>query len=258
MSELVRYEKQGGIGILTLSRPEKLNALTPEMAETIPEFMQQMNEDEDLRCVIVRGEGRAFSAGGDLAFLEANTQRSEEDNTVDMRDFYSRFLAIAAVDVPTIALLHGPVTGAGLCFALGCDLRYAAEDAVLSVNFTKLGITPGMGGTWLLPRLIGPARAAELFYTGRGVRSQEALALGLVNGVCAAEALEATGRQVAEAIAANAPEAVRATKQLLLENNDWALAETLSREAAAQARGFAGREVLEGLAAIREKRAARY
>jgi enoyl-CoA hydratase len=204
--------------------------------------------------VLVRGDGRAFSAGGDLEFLERNASQAPEANRAEMLDFYTKFLAIHELEVPTIAMLHGRATGAGLCFALGCDIRVAAEDALLSVNFARIGLTPGMGGTWTLQRLVGPAKAAELLYTGRTVSGTEAAAMGLVNHAVPADQLETHGRAIAQEIASAAPVAIRITKTLLRDHATAELADALEAEAAAQALVFASEDLKEGVAAVRAKR----
>lgn len=254
----IHYSQAHGIGVLSLSRPDKLNAMSHEMGDAIRALVTRLNAEGTVRCVLVRGEGRAFSAGGDLAFLERNMSQSPEANRDEMLDFYGKFLAIGELDVPTIALVHGRATGAGLCFALGCDMRFAANDALLSVNFVRLGLTPGMGGTWTLQRLVGSARAAELLYTGRAVSGLEAAAIGLVNGACAPESLLDLGQSVAAEIASAGPQAVRQTKALLRAAPSLELAAALDAEALAQAHCFAGSELREGLQAIRERRPAVY
>ncbi|HEY9720777.1 MAG TPA: enoyl-CoA hydratase/isomerase family protein [Oscillatoriaceae cyanobacterium] len=254
MSETIRYEQTDGIGVLTLDRPAKLNAMTHAMGDAIRALVPKLNADPTLRCVLVQGEGRAFSAGGDLDFLIDNSRRPEHELVDDMRDFYTKFLTLRDLEMPSIALLAGRATGAGLCLALACDLRYAADDALLSVNFVRVGLSPGMAGTWALPRLVGAARAAELLFTGRTVDAQEALSLGLVNGVCPRPELLETGRQVAAQIAQGAPQAMRATKALLRGNAERDLIDGLTAEAEAQAKAFGGTELQEGIRAIREKR----
>jgi enoyl-CoA hydratase len=226
------------------------------MGDALQALVPELNADPELRCLLVTGEGRAFSAGGDLDFLEENSRRSPAQNEADMQAFYRKFLAIRQVEVPTIALLHGRATGAGLCFALGCDMRLAAEDALLSVNFVRVGLTPGMGGTWTLSRLVGPALAAELLFTGRTVAAAEAKALGLVSGVYPADRLFEAGMGLACQIAEAAPGAVKATKRLLRENATRDLDEALDAEALAQATAFASEDLKEGIAAIRERRSA--
>ena len=259
MTDLITYTQGAdGIGVLSLNRPDKLNALTPEMGQAIRELVRRLNADASLRCLIVRGEGRSFSAGGDLSFLERNLTQDPATNRTEMVEFYTRFLSLREVDVPTIALIQGRATGAGLCLALACDMRFAASDALLSVNFVRLGLTPGMAGSYSLTRLVGSARAAELLLTGRAVSGLEAAAIGLVNGACDPGQLAELGASVAKDIATAGPYAVRETKVLMREALELPLIEALEAEAAAQARCFAGRELREGLQAVRERREASF
>lgn len=255
---MITYNREGAIGVLSLNRPDKLNAMTHEMGDAIRALVPQLNADRDLRVLVVRGEGRAFSAGGDLRFLEENSRRAPSENEEVMVDFYTKFLALREVEVPTIAAIHGRATGAGLCLALGCDMRFAAEDALLSLNFVRVGLSPGMAGTWNLPRLVGPARAAELLFTGRLVPAAEALSIGLVNGVFAPDQVLGGVMVLAAQIAEGAPNAVRSTKALLRQAEDLPLEDALGAEAHAQAMCFASQDLAEGIAAIREKRPPRF
>lgn len=254
----ISFKREGLVGVISLDRPDKLNAMTHEMGDLLKALLAGPAAADDLRCLVLRAEGRAFSAGGDVGFLEANAARESEENRADMRRFYAKFLAIREARIPTIALLQGRATGAGLCLALACDLRVAAADALLAFNFVRIGLTPGMGGTWLLPRLVGEARALDLALTGRTVGADEALALGLVNRVVAGEELLAAGLAIAGEIATAAPEAVASTKRLLRAGPGLSLPEALDAEAAAQAVAFAGAELREGVQAIRGKRAPLY
>jgi enoyl-CoA hydratase len=250
----IRCEQRGAVAILTLDRPDKLNAMSHEMGDALAEAVAGLKGSAGLRCLILRAEGRAFSAGGDLGFLEANRARSAAENEADMRSFYGKFLAIREAPVPTIALVQGRATGAGMCLALACDMRIAAEDALLSFNFVRIGLTPGMGGTWTLPRLVGPARAAELAYTGRTVGAQESLAMGLVNRVVPVPDLLEAGLALAGEVATASPQAVRATRGLLEHTAGLSLDEALDLEAAAQAAAFASDDLGEGLSAIQARR----
>jgi enoyl-CoA hydratase len=157
-----------------------------------------------------------------------------------------------------VAALNGAAIGAGLCVALACDLRLAAEDARLGLNFARLGIHPGMGATWILPRLVGPARAAELLYTGRILDGQEAARMGLVNEVVPAPQLEGRALALAQELAASAPLAVRGTKQALARSAAASLDDQLAFEAAQQAACYETKDLSEGIAAVREKREPRF
>lgn len=253
----LRFEVQDSLGFITLDRPDKLNALTSEMGMELARLVDSINERADIRAVLLRGEGRVFSAGGDLAFLQANLHDTRESNAAKMRDFYENFLSLRRLKVPSIALMQGRATGAGLTLALGCDLRVASEETRVSTNFVRLGLNPGMGGTFLLERLIGPGRAAEMLYTGRDVAMGEALAIGLVNHVVQLERLESAGRELAQQIAANAPLAVRLTKGIVARGAGT-LSEALALEAQAQAECFASWDLQEGLQSILERRSPQF
>ncbi|MEB3284118.1 MAG: enoyl-CoA hydratase/isomerase family protein [Candidatus Sericytochromatia bacterium] len=250
----VSFERRGMIGILSLDRPDKLNAMTHEMGDALQETLKVKAASPELRCLILRANGRAFSAGGDLDFLSRNLARDHDANERDMRAFYDKFLTIHHMPIPTLALVHGRATGAGLCLALACDVRILAEDAILSFNFTHLGLTPGMGGTWLLPRIVGYAKAADLAFSGRSIEASEAHRWGLAEYVVPPDDLLPQGLRWAERVARGAPEAVRKTKALLRANALLSLEEALAVEAQAQADAFAGRELPEGIRALKERR----
>lgn len=248
----------GEIGELILARPQARNAMTDTMGAEIQRAVAELDAQPRLRAVLVRGEGEAFSAGGDFAMLAERTRHGQAENRAAMRAFYERFLSVRALRVPTIAVIAGPAIGAGLCFALACDLRVAAADAKLSASFVRLGLHPGMGATFLLPRLIGPAAAADLLLTGRSVDAYEALRLGLVNQVHPPEALDAAARALAAQIAGAGPLAVAQTKATLDGALDRDLESALEREAEAQAVSFASDDLKEALQAIRERRPPRF
>src|SRR5262249_17111822 len=156
------FEQEGPVGKLILNNPQELNAMTPEMGDAIAAIVPQLNANAGLRIVLISGAGRAFSAGGNLQFILDHRQHDLEQNRRELFEFYSNFLQRRNIEVPTIAVLNGHAVGAGLLIALACDLRYAAIDAKLSVNFAKLGLSSGMGGLYWLTRLAGPAVTAEL------------------------------------------------------------------------------------------------
>lgn len=246
----------GPIATLTLNRPEKLNALTHEMGDLVVEAVRNLNADRDVRVLVVRGEGRAFSAGGDLDWLLDNARKSEAENRAGMEAFYKKFLSLRELDVPAIAMVHGRATGAGFCFALGCDLRIASHDAIFSANFVRVGLNPGMGGSYSLTQLLGPGLASELIYTGRDVFAEEALSLGLISQMVTPESLEAATYAMAERIAANAPLAIRHAKAALRLAQTEPLDTVLSREAGGQAECFASQDLIEGVEAARARRPA--
>jgi enoyl-CoA hydratase len=171
-----------------------------------------------------------------------------------MRAFYKLFLSVRDLPCPTVAAVNGAAIGAGLCVALACDLRVAALDAKLALNFTRIGIHPGMAATWILPRLVGPALAAELLFTGRLLNGEEAVQIGLVNRAVAREDVLREALALARACATSAPRAVRGVKQALRRSLAVSLEDQLSFEAERQAECFESEDLKEGIAAVREKR----
>jgi enoyl-CoA hydratase len=246
------------IAELVLMRPAARNAMSEAMGAEIRRAVDELNADAAARVVLVRGEGEAFSAGGDLSMLAARASLPEVENRLAMRTFYSNFLSVRALRVPTLAVISGPAIGAGLCFAMACDLRIAATGVKLAASFVRLGLHPGMGATYLLPRLIGPAAANELLLTGRAIDAEEALRLGLVSQVHPRDALDVAARALATQIAAAAPLAVVATKATLAAAIDRELDSALDREAAAQAVDFGTDDLREALLAAAERRPPRF
>lgn len=258
---LVRLERDGAVATLTFCDPERRNAMSEAMGEAFAERMAALGAEEELRAVVITGEGRAFSAGGDLGMIEARADqaqaapgRARRPVREAMRHFYGLFLSLRELPCPSVAAVNGHAIGAGLCVALACDLRLVAREARLSLNFTRLGIHPGMGATWTLPRLIGSARAAELLYTGRSFDGEEAERLGMASRVLPAAEVLPAARALAGEIAACAPGAVRGVKRALARSPGASLEDQLSFEAAEQARCFESQDLREGLAAARERR----
>lgn len=258
--ETILFEiEESGIARITLNRPEQRNAMTPAMGLEVRDAVEEINESETARVVILRGAGRAFCSGADLANLasEAGTEEGHEGLGGE-GNFYRRFLSIRELRVPSIAAINGHAVGAGLCFALGADLRVMHAKAKVGMTFVRLGIHPGMGGTWTLPRLVGGARAAELLYTGRLVEAEEALRIGLVNRIAGDDDFDAVVDELALSIGENGPIAVAAVKETLHGSERRVLEEALEIESAAQAMTFRTADAAEGIAAMREKRKARF
>lgn len=244
----------GPISELWLARPAARNAMTEDMGREVEDAVRFLNSRKDVRVVLLRGEGKGFSAGGDLSFLDARMLASPEENRRAMVRFYKLYLSVADLHVPSIALLHGAAIGAGLCFSLACDLRIAASHARFAFNFVRLGLHPGMGATYFLPRLVGSSRASELLLTGRVFGAEEALHIGLVGQVTAMEELEIRGREVAAQIAEGGPLAIALCKRSLRASLYRTLDDELEAEASAQATNYATLDFSEGVKAAREKR----
>ncbi|MDP3936802.1 MAG: enoyl-CoA hydratase/isomerase family protein [Deltaproteobacteria bacterium] len=256
--ETIVLDVKDGIATVTLNQPEKRNAMSVQMGEEFLRAVGSLRDREDLRVMVLTGAGRAFCAGGSLDMIQAKSAGSHDDNKATMVSFYRRFLSVLDLPFPTIASINGYAIGAGLCFALACDVRLAAEDARMGMNFVRLGLHPGMGATYLLPRLVGTARACELFFTGELVDGREAARVGLVNrAVPAGELAEETSR-VATRIAMNAPVAVRGVKQGVYRGFNSTLEEVFDYESSEQAKCFETADFAEGVSAMIEKREPRF
>ena len=252
----LRTERHDNVAVLTLDLPDRRNAMTAELTAAWVDAVDSLRGDPDVRAVVVTGEGSAFCAGGDLSWIG----ESPDLTVVALRDrmlpFYRAWLSVRTLDVPVIAAVNGATVGAGLCLALACDLRYAAPDATFSAPFARLGMHPGMAATYLLPDVVGPARARELLLTGRRVGAEEALKIGLVNGVFTD--LLPNVLDVARGIAESAPIAVRLTKAALAYAGHQSIDAALDWEGLAQPVTMASADLREGLAAQAERRAPRF
>jgi enoyl-CoA hydratase len=246
--------RDDGVVVLTLALPDRRNAMTGDLTSAFADAVAELRPDRTVRCVVVTGEGSAFCAGGDLSWIAESPDLSVDSIRDRMLPFYRTWLSIRDLEVPSIAAVNGHAIGAGLCLALACDLRYAARGARLSAPFTQLGMHAGMAATWLLPEVVGIAAARELLFTGRAVEGDEALRLGLVNGVYDADELLDAALGVASRIAAAAPIATRLTKAGLRAGGHGSMEAALQYEALAQPVTFATEDLREGLAATREKR----
>lgn len=251
----VEYElRSEQIGLITLNDPENLNAMGEEMAKAFAALVAKLESDAQRpRVLVLTGAGRAFSAGGNLAMLEKKTTFSGEVNRQLMLDFYHSFLGILDLKIPLIAAINGHAIGAGLCVACACDVRVAQTGAKLGFTFTKLGLHPGMGGTFFLPKVVGTSMAAELMLTGRVIDADEGFRIGLVSKVAPEQVLE-TALGIAKEILACGPEATRHLLETL-RGYPRPLADSLEREALCQSINYASAEFKEGVRATIEKRA---
>ncbi len=252
MNEKILVEKHGHITVLKFSDPARKNAMHADMGHALQRAVAAVDADPNCRVVVLTGAGGTFSAGGDLAMLESLSREEEAKARAFMEEFYARFLSLRKLPVPTIAAVEGAAVGAGLCVALACDLMVVDANAKLALNFVKIGIHPGMGGTYFLRQRIGELRARELLLTGRFFSGAEAIAYGLAlpaneSGVFA------TALALAESIAKAAPLPVRGITQALRSDLPE-LARMLDDEATHQAHSYGTQDFLEGISAIREKR----
>ncbi len=257
MALVERENRDGGIVVLTLNDPERRNAMTEAMGDAIASTFEALADDQDVRCVVLTGAPPAFSAGGDLDMLEELGRKARDedfDAAPFMREFYARFLAVRRSPVPVIAAVNGHAVGAGLCVALACDLRIVADEARLGLNFARLGLHPGMGGSWLLPRAVGVQRGAELLYTGRLVSGTDYARWGAALESLPSTEVLAAALELAGEIAKSSPVVVRQLRTTLTASPTSTLDEQLAAEAGAQAVNYASADFVEGLTAVREKR----
>lgn len=262
MSTFLRYEQRAHVVTLTMCQPEQRNPLTGNNAvDELLAAIDRIAADAGVRAVILTGEGSAFSAGGDIRKMKEQSCGEVDGLRVreDYRAGIQRLpLALFNLEVPVIAAVNGPAIGAGLDLACLCDLRIASEQARFAESFVKLGIVPGDGGAWLLPRVIGLSRAAELSFTGRTIDAATALAWNLVSQVVPHEELLPTAQRLADEIAANPPQAVRMGKRLLREGLQMGLASLLELSAAYQALAHQTADHREAVSAFLDKRAPRF
>jgi len=255
MTDAVTYQSDSAVGVITLARPDNRNSMTPELLDAFALASERARGDASVRCVVVTGTGASFCAGADF---KATLQRAEGAPHVRSYAMYEPFLSLLDLAVPVIGALNGHAIGGGFGLALVCDVRIGAEDAKYGANFVRLGLAPGMAISYLLPRLVGVARASELLYAARLVDGREAAALGILNRAVPAADVLAEAMALARAIADNAPLAVRATKAAIRRGLDLAVREAALAEAYAQAETVASADAREGIAALLEKRAPRF
>jgi enoyl-CoA hydratase/carnithine racemase len=254
--ELVLRERDGDIVTLTIHRPEVMNCLSFPTLKRLRKLCAELREDLSVRAILITGAGeKAFCAGADLK--ERRTMPLERV-PLFVKNIRRTMDDLEALPQPTLALLNGVAFGGGTELALACDLRIAAGHAQLGLTETSLAIIPGAGGTQRLPRLIGKARAKELILTARKIDAAEAERIGLVNRVAPAGKLREVGLEVARAIAANGPIAVRAAKQAIDRGTELPQDKGLEIEAQCYELVLPTRDRLEALAAFAEKRPPRY
>jgi len=256
---LLLLEKRGHVGLLTLNRPDSLNALgAPGDGDAVAAVCEQVNGDQDIRCVVLTGAGRAFSAGGDVKAMKAK-EGAFAGTGVAIRDGYRRNIhrivrSIYGLEVPSIAAVNGAAIGLGCDVACMTDIRICAENSRFGVTFLKLGLIPGDGGAWLLPRTIGMSRAAELLFTGDVIDAATALAWGLVSRVVPADQLVDEAIALANRIAVQPPHALRLAKALLRQGQTASYDTLMEMSAAAQAIAHLTEDHMEGVDAILERR----
>jgi len=260
MTDELLIARDGGVATITLNRPERMNAITPTMLDALSRALVEADEDRDVRVIVLTGAGRGFCAGLDLKDLMAGQNIGSDPDAMptrfDLRN--APPIVLHQIDKPTICALNGGAAGYGLDLALGCDVRIASDAAKLAGGFAKRGVLPESGGTWLLPRLVGWAKACEIAFTGRTYAAHEALALGLVNQVVPHDAFEEEVRAFADEIAANAPLAVQAIKRMMRLGLEDSFESNVHQVYLQLLPLFRTKDFQEGVKAFLERRAPRF
>lgn len=259
MTDKVLFERDGHVAVLTLNQPETRNALTDiDLVEAIAEACEAVNKDMEIRALIVTGAGPVFSSGGNIKHMrdKIGTFKGDAD---EVRDNYRAGIqriprAFYNLEIPSIAAVNGPAYGAGCDLTLMCDLRIASSTALFAENFIKVGIIPGDGGAWFLPRVVGLPRAMEMTFTAEPIDTDKAKDWGLVSDVVEPEDLMSAAKKLAHRIAANPPQALRWAKQLLREGQHLGLDSLLDMAGTFQGKLHQTEDHLEAVNAILEKR----
>jgi enoyl-CoA hydratase/carnithine racemase len=259
MYQTIIFSTSGAIATIKLNRPERLNAFGGPMREEILDALEKIAKDDAIRVVIVTGEGRGFSAGGDIQNLkQLRDAKDEAGFRAVLAQGQNITRTMRALHKPVIAAVNGPCAGAGLSFALGCDVRIASDLASFGPSFALIGLHPDWGGSWLLPRLVGAAKACELIFTGSMISAGEAEKIGLVNRVVPHDHLLTKVTELAERMAKNPPGVLRLAKESIYRSVTSDLETAFARESDVQTECFYSEDFLEGVTAFLEKRQARF
>jgi 2-(1,2-epoxy-1,2-dihydrophenyl)acetyl-CoA isomerase len=252
--ETLRIETDGEVGTLTLDRPDALNAMSPEMIAEMTVAFAWLADRAPFRALIVTGSGRAFSSGGDVTWFRKGVESEDFDLPSDVRRgaevLHQAILDFQRIPYPVIAAVNGAAAGAGFSLALNCDIRMLSEDALFVVAYGRIGASPDGGMTYLLPRVVGPARARRILLEDPMISATEARELGLADYVVPAEGLMDEARSKAEELAAKAPHYVRMSKLLVGQSLDNSLTEQLQLERHGIADSMATEDLRTGVEAF--------
>ena len=247
--------RDGAVGTLTLNRPEKLNAFAGAMRQEVADALSELERDDAVRVIVITGAGRAFCAGADIGYMQELIAKSDVEAMAALVEAGRRVvMTIRSSAKPVIGSINGAAAGGGANLALACDIRIASREAKLGQTFNRIGLHPDWGGTYFLPRMVGPAKALELFWGADVIDADECLRLGLFNKVVAPEALAAATTAYARMLAAKPALALALVKRAVYRSLDQSLPEMLDYELDAQLRCFRSGDAREGIAAFLEKR----
>jgi enoyl-CoA hydratase/carnithine racemase len=255
----VLYDVSEHVATLTLNRADRMNTISGPMLNLLTELLLKADRDPDVRCIVLTGTGRAFCAGLDLRGATSGSTGLEGTSTATNLDIrHTPPTVLFNLDTPVICALNGSAAGYGMDTALGCDIRIMAQSAKLAAAFTKRGIVPESGGTWLLPRLLGWSKAAEIIFTGRTLTADQCLELGLASQVVPDAEVAAAARKVALEIAANAPLAVQASKRMMRMGLKETFDEHVHHVFLQLLPLLKSQDAMEGMKAFMEKREAKF
>lgn len=246
-------ENQDGVFTLILNQPQNRNALSYEMAEEFQKVIGELLENEQARGLVLTGAGPAFCAGGDFQSIISEFTRPAVELKPRLRRFYSRFLSLKQLRIPTLAAVNGPAVGAGFSLALACDMRIASTRATFHANFVRIGVHPGMGATYFLPRLVGTSKALEILWRAEVLSAREALELGIVSRLVEPEKLLAEAHGLMKQIVRMSPTVLELTKDSVYMGAESSLEEMLERESQAQALCGETKEMRQALQVILRK-----
>jgi len=253
MYQRILYSVQDGLATITLNDPERRNAQSREMGLEFQDAVRRIKQDQTVQVLIVTGAGKAFCAGGDLEMLATMLDCDPESNRRTMVDFYDYFLCVTELEIPTIAVINGAAIGAGASWSLGFDLRLMADGASIGFTYVNLGLHPGMGTHFLLPRLVGVGRAYELVTTGKIISASEAERIGLVNQLHALAELMPAALRLAQTLKSQPEGTLRTAKQCLYHGMRDGLRASLQADAIAQSVSFTSAEMRSRVTAMRAK-----
>lgn len=242
---LIKYQKKDHIAVLILNNPDQLNAMSLEMAKEFRKILNRIRKNKEIHVVILTGAGRAFSSGGNLKMLAKMARQSSQKTQRELMQFYKSFLMVREIPQPVIAMINGPAVGAGFCLAMACDLKYAIPKTKLGANFARIGLAPGMAGTYLLAHSCESARASEILLTGKIFTSEEALDYDLINKIFPKQKLEQNVRGIAREIANNSPRAVQEIKKGLQLARHKTLSQMLVHDSKVQTQSLKSKDFLQ-------------
>jgi len=260
MGEVTDYRVDGHAAVITLNRPDRLNALSPELRDELTEALAAVREDDGVRVAILTGAGRGFCSGADLSGVPADTGEPVQDERLDEFGWVGRqAMSVYRLDKPVIAAVNGVAAGAGMSLALSCDVRVGCGNSRFKSVFIERNLSPDSGLSFFLPRVVGQSRAADLIYTSRAVDAEEAFRIGLLDRLVAQDQLLDTALEMAAQMAQWPPLALRSSKRVLQHNLEVGLEDALRYEMAGLSYARkAKNDARESLAAFREKRKPTY